>query len=230
MGLSHRTIREVIVGANRLATKKVPLTPNAVSSMTEINSGDNVGDLFPLMYIEETGEQTLTVDLMLKGGLSENLGQLYSGLVDKKGDRLLFDASKSSLSPFLSQVSVPNLEVAVTRCVLDAVSRAHGKGCRVPGSGSPVPAFPYTIAVAIGGARDQVTYMSKRQLMRRLHDVHTDPAVAAMETSVLNKVKNLAGQSSVLGVKIAAAHRHPESYFIDVSFACWAHRRGRLIW
>jgi fumarate hydratase class I len=78
MGLSHRLIREVIADATRVATKKVPLSPNAVNSVTGINSGDNVGDLFPLVYLDETDDQTLTVDLMLVGGETENLGQTYS--------------------------------------------------------------------------------------------------------------------------------------------------------
>ncbi len=212
MGLSHRAIREVIIDATRLATKRVPLTPNAVSSITDMNSGDNVGDAFPLVYIDETDEQTLTVDLMLKSGLSENLGQIYK-------------------LPAL--LNMGGLEVAagrdfdgVGKCVLDAVSRARGEGCP-----------PYTIGVAIGGAKDQVTFLSKKQLMRRLHDVHADPAIAGLEARILNEINSLdsgspgvAGQTVALGVKIAAAYRHPESYFVDVSFACWAHRRGRLIW
>ena len=212
MGLSHRAIKEVIVDATRLATKRVPLTPNAVSSITDMNSEDNVGDAFPLVYIDETDEQTLTVDLMLKSGLSENLGQIYK-------------------LPAL--LNMGGIEVAagrdfdgVGKCVLDAVSRARGEGCP-----------PYTIGVAIGGAKDQVTFLSKRQLMRRLHDVHPDPAIAGLEMRILNEVNSLdigppwaVGQTAALGVKIAAAHRHPDSYFVDVSFACWAHRRGRLIW
>ena len=49
-----------------LPLKECLLTPNAVNSITDMNSGDNVGDAFPLVYIDETDEQTLTVDLMLK--------------------------------------------------------------------------------------------------------------------------------------------------------------------
>ncbi|HKN18277.1 MAG TPA: fumarate hydratase [Dissulfurispiraceae bacterium] len=212
MGLSHRAIREVIVDATRLATKRVPLTPNAVSSITDLNSGDNVGDSFPLVYIDETEEQTLTVDLLLKSGQSENLGQMYKlpALLSRGG---------------IEAAAGRDFDGVLT-CVLDAVSRARGEGCP-----------PYTIGVALGGAKDQVTFLSKKQLMRRLHDVHPDPAIAGLEMRILNEVNNLdkgsqgiAGQITALGVKIAAAHRHPESYFVDVSFACWAHRRGRLIW
>ncbi len=216
IGLSHRNIREVIVDATRLATKRVPLRANAVSSITDVNSGDNVGDSFPLIYIDETDEQTLTVDLMLKGGGSENLGQTYKLpmelCVGQNAERITLEAERDF--------------DGVRKCVLDALFKAQGKGCP-----------PYTIAIAIGGAKDQVSFLSKRQLMRRLHDVHPDPAIAGLESRILNEVNSLGigplgfgGQTTALGVKIAAAHRHPASYFVDISFACWANRRGRLVW
>ncbi|MBF0557681.1 MAG: fumarate hydratase [Nitrospirae bacterium] len=206
-GLGHGAIRDVIVDATRLATKKVPLKPNAVSSITDMNSGDNVGDAFPVVYIDETDEQSLTVDLMLKGGRTETLGQLYKlpALLNTGG----------------VEVAAGRNYDGVIRSVLDAVSKAQGEGCP-----------PYAIGVAIGGARDQVTALSARQLMRRLHDVHPDPVIAGLEARILNEVNCSGGErhTTAIGVKIAAAHHHPEAYFVDVSFACWAHRRGRLIW
>jgi len=36
------------------------------------------------------------------------------------------------------------------------------------------------------------------------------------------------GETTSLAVKIKAAARHPASYFVDVSFCCWACRRGKL--
>ena len=212
IGLSQRNIRDIILDATRLATQKVPLRANAVSSITDKNSGDNVGDSFPMIYIEETDEQTLSIDLMLKGGGSENLGQIY-----KLPARLYMGENE-----FVADRGFDGIK----KCVLDALFNTRGKECP-----------PYTIAVAIGGSRDQVSYLSKRQLMRRLHDVHPDPVLAAFESKLLEEVNSLSvrpsgfdGQKIVLGVKIAAAHRHPESYFVDVSLACWANRRGKLVW
>lgn len=210
--LSHRLIRDVIWDATRLATKKIPLRPNAVDTVTDKNTGDNVGDLFPMIYIDEIEEQTLTVELMLKGGGSENLGQIYK---------------------LPTVITVDGIDAAaerdfegVRKCVLDAVFRAQGKGCP-----------PYTIGVAIGGAKDQVTALSKKQLMRRLHDTHPDNAIAGLEKKILEDINALGigalgfgGKTTALGVKIGSAGRHPASYFVDVSFACWANRRGKLIW
>lgn len=220
IGLTHKHVREVIIDATRIATGKIPLRPNAVDSVTEKNTGDNVGDNFPLIYLEESEEQSLIVDLMLKGGGSENLGQIY-----KLPATLNVGNSGSDVSSSLTLVAERDFD-GIRKCVLDAVFRAQGKGCP-----------PYTIGVAIGGAKDQVSALSRRQLMRKLHDKSPQKELAELEAKILGDINalgigtaGLGGSTTAIGVKIAAAHRHPASYFVDVSFSCWANRRGRLIW
>ncbi|TAN43454.1 MAG: fumarate hydratase [Nitrospirae bacterium] len=212
IGLSHELLRNVIVEATRLATQKIPLRANAVDTVTEKNSGDNTGELFPLIHIESTTDQALTIDLMLKGGGSENIGQIYKlpATLDTGGQNIRVER---------------DLE-GVRKCVLDAVFKAQGRGCP-----------PYTVTVAIGGAKDQVTALSKKQLLRKLNDAGPVPAITEFEKRLLDDINNLGigaaglgGRTTAIGVKVAAAHRHPASYFVDVSFACWANRRGRFIW
>ncbi|MBF0329065.1 MAG: fumarate hydratase [Nitrospirae bacterium] len=212
VGLSHELLRKVIVEATRLATQKIPLRANAVDTVTEKNSGDNTGELFPVIHIESTPDQALTIDLMLKGGGSENIGQIYKlpGTLDTGGQSIKVER---------------DLE-GVRKCVLDAVFKSQGRGCP-----------PYTVTVAIGGAKDQVTALSKKQLLRKLNDVSPIPEIAAFEKKLFDDINNLGigtaglgGKTTTIGVKVAAAHRHPASYFVDVSFACWANRRGRFVW
>lgn len=210
IGLTHKLIRDIINDATRIATGKIPLRPNAVDPVTEKNTGDNVGDHFPLVYIEETADQSLAIDLILKGGGSENLGQTY-----KLPSRLDNDGGMAER----------NFE-GVRKCVLDAVFKAQGRGCP-----------PYTIGIAIGGAKDQTAVLSKRQFLRRLHNSHPNPEVAELEARLLDEINSLGigtaglgGKTTAIGVKIATAHRHPATYFVDVSFSCWANRRGRLVW
>ncbi len=206
MGLSHVELKETIRDATRIATAKVPLRPNAVDVITEKNSGDNTGLGFPLIYLEETGGTTLTIDLMMKGGGSENVGQLYKLPVeDLQAQR--------------------DLE-GVRKCVLDAIQKAQGRGCP-----------PYIIGVGIGAAKDQVTRLAKDQLMRRLSDSNKVDELARLEGMLLEDInalgigpQGLGGRTTALGVKIGVNHRHPASYFVDVSVSCWANRRGRLIW
>jgi fumarate hydratase class I len=230
-GLSHQLIRDMIMDATRIATNKIPLRPNAVDVITEKNTGDNVGDYFPFVYTDETEEQSLIVDLMLKGGGCENLGQTYKlptllsvegyGVMAKE-ESLALNAERYNAITVLAERDFEG----VRRCVFDAVFKAQGRGCP-----------PYTIGIAIGGAKDQAAFLSKKQLMRRITDKHQNDAAANLEMKILNDINSLGigtaglgGRTTAIGIKIAAAHRHPASYFVDISFSCWANRRGRLIW
>lgn len=225
-GLSHQLVKDMIKDATRIATNKIPLRPNAVDVITEKNTGDNVGDHFPFVYTEETEEQSLIVDLMLKGGGCENLGQTYKLPASLSVECQLSNDSRMTHDTSRLTIFAERDFDGVRKCVLDAVFKAQGRGCP-----------PYTIGVAIGGAKDQVTFLSKKQLMRRISDIHPNAAIAELENKMLNDINSLGigtaglgGRTTAIGVKIATAHRHPASYFVDISFSCWANRRGRLIW
>lgn len=217
-GLSQQHVREVIVDATRIATKKVPLSPNAVDVLTGVNSGDNTGFYFPLIHIEETDKNSLTIDLMLQGSECENLGSIYKLPTSFVGD-------SGEQGERCGTAAERNLE-GVKRCVLDAVAKAKGRGCP-----------PYVLGIAVGGARDQVAYLSRRQLCGRINVPNPDERLAALETEIMREVNDFGRTSeglsrnvTALGVRVATAHRHPQTYFVDVSFSCWANRKGRLIW
>lgn len=77
-GWSTRKLRTQIRAAVAEATRKSYLRPNAVDSITGKNTGDNLGDdHYPTIHFEEVGGDTLTVELMLKGGGCENVGMQY---------------------------------------------------------------------------------------------------------------------------------------------------------
>jgi fumarate hydratase class I len=205
-GISHIELKSTIMEATRIATKKVPLRANAVDILTDKNSGDNTGIGFPIIYLEETSEKKLTIDLMLKGAGCENAGQLY---------RL----------PFEELGAERDLE-GVRRCVLDTVHKAQGKGCP-----------PYIIGVGIGAAKDQVTRLAKEQLLRNLGNTNKYKVLSEVENRLLKDINQLGigplglgGRTTAIGVKIGVNHRHPASYFVDVSVSCWADRRARLLW
>jgi fumarate hydratase, class I len=205
-GLSHLQIRSTIIKATQIATREIPLRPNAVDILTEKNSGDNTGIGFPVMYIDQIKGRKLFIDLLLKGSGSENIGQLYK-------------------LPFEELQAERNLE-GVRKCVLETVYKAQGKGCP-----------PYVIGVGIGATKDQVTRLSKEQLLRRLDDLNQYPVLSRLEKKIGNDINSLGigtiglgGRTTSLGVKIGINHRHPASYFVDISVSCWADRRARMIW
>lgn len=194
-------IREAVVEA----TKLTYLRPNAVNSVTGKNTGDNTGDEhYPTIHFEEMEGNTLSVDLMLKGGGCENVGAQYK-LPNSK-----LDAGR-------------DLE-GVRRVVLDAVYQAQGKGCA-----------PGILGVAIGGDRGSSFIASKETLLRQLDDKNPDAELAALEDTLFEQANQLGigpmgfgGETTVLGAKVKAVHRLPASYFVSISYMCWAYRRRKM--
>jgi len=203
-GYRQKTIVEAIQQACVAATGKYVLRPNAVDPVTGKNSGNNLGVGFPTIHLHEMDEPGLRARLMLKGGGSENVGAQY---------RLPDSRLKAGR----------DLE-GIRRCVIDAVFQAQGKGCA-----------PGALGVGIGGDRGSSFIESKEQLFRALDDVNPDPALAELEARLHRELNELGigpmgfgGKTTVLGVKIGARHRVPASYFVSVTYICWAYRRASM--
>lgn len=200
-----KPIQEALEKATAEATARSYLRPNAVDSVTGKNSGNNLGPGLPAFYFEQWDrEDELQIDLMLKGGGSENVTIQYSlpnGPLDAGRD----------------------LE-GVRRVVLEGVFKAQGKGCA-----------PGTIGVCIGSDRSSGYKYAKKELLRKLDDTNPDAQLNELEQRIMSEVNTLGigpmgfgGQSSLLGVKMCAKHRHPASFFVTVAYLCWANRRASL--
>ncbi len=203
-GYGQKTAKRDIIQAVREATKEVPLRPNAVDPVRGSNSGDNTGINFPVIHFMEWDRKNVRIELMLKGGGSENVTQLYR-LPDTG-----LDAGRD--------------ERGIEKCVLDAVYKAQGKGCP-----------PYIIGVGLGGLADETLGLSKKQLLRKVGDKNPDRTLRKMEKDLLEKINSLGigpmglgGRTTAMAVKIGKQHRSPASYFVAVSFMCWACRRGGI--
>jgi len=200
-GWSQRKLREQITQAVQIATEKSYLRPNAVEALSGKNSGDNTGVDFPTIHFEEWEHDTLRVGLMLKGGGCENVGRQYSIPSAE------FPASRDMNG--------------VRKAVLDAAYQAQGEGCS-----------PGVLGVAVGGDRATGIIKAKEQFFRPLEDTNPDPELGKMEKQLYDEANQLGigpmgfgGQTTVLGVKMAQMHRLPASFFVSVSYMCWADRR-----
>ncbi len=204
-GWSTRKLRSQIETAVEQATQRAYLRPNSVDSLSGKNTGNNLGgDYFPTVHFQEVEGDTLTIELMLKGGGCENVGAQYS---------------------------LPNAQLGagrdlagVRKVVLDAVHKAQGKGCA-----------PGILGVAIGGDRGSSYYASKETLFRQLDETNPAPELAALEERLTGEANQLGigpmgfgGATTVLGTKITSLNRLPASYFVSVSYMCWAYRRRRM--
>ena len=206
-GWSTRRLRAQIETAVADATQKSYLRPNSVDSLTGKNNGNNLGGAhFPSLHFEEVEGDALTIDLMLKGGGCENVGAQYS-LPDSK-------------------IGAGRDLAGVRKVVLDAVHQAQGQGCA-----------PGILGVGIGGDRGSGYLASKETLIRKLDEPNPNPELAALEERLTGEANQLGigpmgfgGKTTVLGTKITSLNRLPASYFVTISYMCWAYRRRRMTW
>jgi fumarate hydratase subunit alpha len=190
-------IEEALVNATRRATKEVPLRPNAVNPFTQKNSGDNTGRFIPFLNWEIVPGNSLEITVMTKGGGSENV--CVSGML------------------------VPGEGIkGLKRFVVEAVMKAGAKPCP-----------PNILGIAIGGGADISMKLAKKALLRPLSKPNPDPEIAKLEKEILEAVNmtgigpmGLGGKTTILGVNIEYAYRHPASFPAAVAFNCWAARRA----
>ena len=191
--------------AVKLATKKGFLRQNSVDSITGKNDGTNVGPGSPTIHFHQHKSSDITVRLVLKGGGCENVGAQYSLPSEKlKADRDLEGCRK---------------------VILDAVLQAQGKGCG-----------PGILGVCIGGDRATGYEFSKQQFLRKLDDKNEREDLDRLEKEIVTTANQLGigpmgfgGKTTLLGTKIGVLNRLPASYFVSVSYMCWAYRRQGVV-
>jgi fumarate hydratase class I len=183
------------------ATKLGYLRQNSVDPITGKNPGNNLGPGSPNYHFEQKAGASIEVKLMLKGGGCENMGVQYS-LPD-------------------GRVGAGRDLAGVEKCILDAVNQAQGKGCG-----------PGVIGVTIGGDRATGYLHSKEQLLRKLDDKNPDPVLRRLEQRVMKRANDLGigpmgfgGRTTLLGCKVGLLNRLPASFFVSISYMCWAYRR-----
>lgn len=200
VGYDQIAFHEVTEAAVREATAKGYLRQNSVDSVSGANSGDNVGPGFPDLHFHQWRQDHVEVKLMLKGGGCENVGATYTLPNPAFGGRDL---------------------KGVENAALDCVLQAQGQGCG-----------PGILGIGIGGDRVSGMACAKTQLLRRLDDANPDAELAGLERRVVAKANQsgigpmgFGGRTTLLGCKVGKLNRVPASYFVSVSYMCWAFRR-----
>jgi fumarate hydratase class I len=202
--ISPFDVEDAIKDAVREATKLTYLRPNTVDSISGQNIAENIGPGSPYIHLHPKREKGLRVRLMMKGGGCENVGAQYS-------------------LPDQSIGAGRDLD-GVRRCIIDAVQKAQGYGCA-----------PGTVGVGVGGDRVTSYIESKEQLFRPLEDKNPDAKLDGLEKELTDSLNSLGigpmgwgGKTTILGVKIGHRARVPASFFVSISYMCWAYRKGEL--
>ena len=190
-------VETALINATKRATKEVPLRPNAVDPFTGKNSGDNTGRYIPVLNWEIVPGDGVEMTVMTKGGGSENV--CISGMI------------------------VPGEGIkGLKKFVVDAVIKAGAQPCP-----------PNILGVAMGGGADTSMKLAKKALLRPLTEHNPDPEIAKLEKEIFEAANmtgigpmGLGGKTTVLGVHVDYAFRHPASFPAAVAFNCWAARHA----
>jgi len=190
-------IEEALTRATRKATKEIPLRPNAVDPFTQKNSGDNTGRFIPYINWEIVPGNNLELTVMTKGGGSENV--CTTGML------------------------VPGEGInGLKKFVIETVIKAGSQPCP-----------PTILGVAMGGGADIAMKLAKKALLRPLDQPNPNPEIAKLEKELYEAANmtgigpmGLGGKTTVLGVHVEYAFRHPASFPAAVAFNCWAARRA----
>ncbi|MEM3360326.1 MAG: fumarate hydratase [Candidatus Bathyarchaeia archaeon] len=190
-------IENALVNAARKATKEIPLRPNAVDLFTQKNSGDNTGRFIPYVHWEIVPGDMLDLTVMTKGGGSENV--------------------------CLTGMLVPGEGInGLKKFVIESIIKAGAQPCP-----------PTIVGVAMGGGADIAMKLAKKALLRPLNEPNPNPEIAKLEKELYEAANmtgigpmGLGGKTTVLGVHVEYAFRHPASFPAAVAFNCWAARRA----
>lgn len=186
-----------IINATRKATKEIPLRPNAVDPFTGKNSGDNTGRYIPALNWEIMPGDAVEMTVMTKGGGSENV--CLGGMI------------------------VPGEGIkGLKKFVVDAVVKAGAQPCP-----------PNILGIAMGGGADISMKLAKKALLQPLNQHNPNTEIAKLEQEIFEAANmtgigpmGLGGKTTVLGVHIDYAYRHPASFPAAVAFNCWAARQA----
>lgn len=200
-GFHQQKFRKTCEKAVVKATKLGYLRQNSVDPLTGANDTMNLGPGHPQIHFIEHAKSSLQIKCMLKGGGCENVGAQYA---------------------------LPNTELSagrdldgVRKVILDAIQKAQGKGCG-----------PGTLGVCIGGDRGSGQMHAKDQLMRLMDDKNPNPLLDKLEKDIVTTANKLGigpmgfgGKTTLLGCKIGTLNRLPASFYVSISYMCWAFRR-----
>jgi fumarate hydratase class I len=204
VGVSTRKLTEQIKSAIVTATARAYLRPNAVDSLTGENSGNNTGEDFPTIHFFEWEEDSIHIDLILKGGGCENVSAQYT-LPD-------------------SRLKAGRDLDGVRKVVLDAVFKAQGEGC-APGvlgvavGGDRGTSYVKAKQQLLRPLNDTNPVPELAELEDRLYRQANALGIGPM---------GFGGRTTVLGVKVGSQHRLPASFFVTIAYMCWANRRASM--
>ncbi len=136
--------------------------------------------------------------------------------------KMMPKGSGSENNSFLKMLSPADGLAGIKRFVLQ---------CVLEGGGKPCP--PTLVGIGIGGTSDLAMKLAKEAIWRPVGTANADPAVAALESELLEAINatgigpmGLGGDTTALGVQIECAYTHITQNPVAVTLQCWRGERA----
>jgi fumarate hydratase class I len=204
-GTNTLEIEEGIFAGIEKATARGLLRLNTIAVPSGAQVSENHAPGNPAIHFEFEKRNNISVQLIMKGGGSENMSCQYS-LPD-------------------SRLNAGRDLDGVRKCVLDAVHNAQGNGC-APGilgvciGGDREGGFAHAKLQLRRKLTDKAELPELADLEERLLKEANSLGIGPM---------GLGGKTTILGVKIGSIARLPASFFVTIAYCCWACRRAEAI-
>jgi len=191
-------IYEILRNATIRATKEIPLRPNAVNVVNNVNSGDNTGYYVPIIDIELIpNSRSLEVIVMPKGGGSES-PSISKVLTPAQG-------IKEAMKIVIKQIAM----YAINSCPPIVVGIGIGG----------------TFDCASQLARKALLRrLGRRSSIKEIAELEITMLNLINELGI--GVQGVGGRVTALDVHIEIAHRHPATLAMALCVSCWALRRA----
>lgn len=208
--------------------KAIDLNRPACQDTGEIMFFVKVGSRFPLLGELQSILKQAVEEATVKAPLRHNAVEIF--------DEVNTGKNTGSGVPWVTWDIVPDGDDAEIEVYM------AGGGCTLPGRSKVLmPSEGYEGVVKfvfenIATSVETAAVLSRKAILRPIGSRHPNPKAAELELRLeegLNRLgigpQGLTGNSSVMGVHIESAARHPSTIGVAVSTGCWAHRRGTLL-
>ena len=184
----------------REATSSIPLRPNTVNPFTGVNPGDNSGPYMPIVDVMFVEGDSLKIDILPKGGGSENLCALW--MLTPAGGVMEF-----------------------RRRLVEHIQRNGGRGCPpiVLGIG-----FGSTSDFSMRLAKRSLLRPIGSKHPEK-HIAELEEAILQDVNALGIGAMGLGGSTTALDVHIEYTNRHPASFPVALAVQCWVDRRATVV-
>lgn len=192
-------LKKMLEKAVKRATKEIPLRPNTINPFTGKNETDNTGRHIPHINWEIIEGNECAIDILPKGGGSENMSALWM------------------LNPAEGTDKAKKL-------IVEHIKNAGGKPCPPTIAGIGIGGGS-DICMQLA-KKALLRKIGERHKEKRVANMEKELLELINKTGV--GPMGMGGKTTVLDVHIEYAHRHPASFPIGLVLQCWAHRRKTI--